>query len=339
MVEFNLFPNDGDRGEGVAVDLSQSLRLKVIAHRDRYFKLMTGRYMEVLYNLRQYKNLPPSINKYKLESYLRQGRDVIIGNNAYGVACILGLSMNSFSPSNPYGTYTPMPLTSDAIQWTIPKEYIPVGVLSGEHKLKEITELDNGATGDFVVLRNKPIQHISDFELMQLHISALAELEASLFSLIIQAKVGTVIQTEIDSNDYEKLVESIYNGAPFVHTTELLNVEENILSLGNPEVATRIKELKDDKNSRAEELNNSLAINSAGVQKQSGVSEAEVNSNNDEISAVANMYINGIQEPFNLFNHRFGTDYQVFFNEIPKSDLPINTERPTPQEVTNALNS
>lgn len=306
-------PFDSDKGSGVSAEKSKDLELKVIAHRNEFYWLIIARYREIIVNIRQYKNLPASINKYKLENLLRQNQQPVIGRGANGLDMILGVINSNYTTSDPMAVFNMLPLTKNAIQWLVPDYLIP------SHDIREITQLDDATSGDFVILRNKPITHVNDFQLIDFYAKELAEIVASRYSLIIQSKVSTVLQSDINDETINQAIEKLYNGAPFMKVSELFN-PDNVLTLGNESVGALLKQNDEQYNNTLKQLNNHLAIDSAGVNKLSGVSDDEVASNNDFITANANMYINGIEEPFLLYNKRMGTDYHVYFENQTVSD-------------------
>lgn len=302
---------DNDTSPGVKISLDDDLTLKVTAQRNYFQQYIFNHYLEIIMNLRQYSNLPKSIDKNKLEWYLRNNYDVIIGKNTLDFPCIMGVSRNQNTSSNPSTPYVYFGLTKASIQWVVKPSLRPA-----EFDLyDEITTDDNGLTGSFVVLRNKPVSYTSDFEIIDTYSRRLAEIQASRYSLILQAKFSKILQGEATNNTLNEIINKIYNGAPFIKTTTAFSPKDDILDMSNPHIADNMSALKREYNDNLSELNNLLGINSSGIEKSSGVSEEEVNSNNDVVTSVGNMYINGIQQPLDLFNKRYGYNIQVSLNQ------------------------
>lgn len=308
-------PLNHDVGNGVDISLVDDLALKVMDHRDSYHSWITRRYREILVNIRDYVNLPKSVNKYKLEYWLRSGYDVILGKNAMNITCILGVvrsSVTSTDPQNPNVVYK---LNKKNIQWLIKDSLIPQ-----DENFTEITFDDDALTGSFVVLRNKPVTYVNDFEIVDFYANRLSEIMASRYSLIIRSKVSKVIEGVTDDETLNQLVSMNYNGQSFIRANTGLVEEINMWDMGDPNTAELLKTLKQVYNDEMNELNNQLGINTTGINKQSGVSDAEVNSNNDVVSSVSNMYINGVQMGLDLYNKRFDTDYHCYINNYPVED-------------------
>lgn len=304
--------------DGLDIALKDDLALKVMKHRNDFYSWYQRRYMEILMNLRDYVNTPKSINKYKLEWYLRQGYDVILGRNALDIDCIMGVVKNNFTTTDPMNPYATNTLDRNAIQWLVKKSMIPVD------DFDEITYDDDATTGRFVVLRNKSVRYTNDFEIINFYADRLAEIQASRYSLILQAKVSKFIQGEIDNETVDQIITKVYNGQPYITTSPGFSPNFDVIDLQNQNTVDLIKELKQAYNDEVGELNNTLGINSTGIDKASGVSEDEVQSNNEVVESNANMYVNGVQMGLDLYNKRFGTKYQCYINRKPVSDNENN---------------
>ena len=303
-------PLDGDQGAGVNNELNNDLELKVIAHRDQYYNYIINRYREMIINLRAYNNLPFSINAYKLEWYLRNGYDCVIGKNELGHHCFLGVVQGNYSNTSADQPYAYSRFSRSAIHWLVPDRLIP----KKEHFL-EITNDDNATTGDYVVLRNKPVTYTSDFAIIEYYAKHLCEIMGSRYSLILQSKYSKFLRMQPNNETMRQILQKIENGAPFILTTDLINPDRDIIDMANPHIHELLRSMKQEFNDQLGELNNQLGINSTGIDKQSGVSEEEVSSNNDLITSVGNMYINGVKQGLDLYNKRYGLDIQVVLNQ------------------------
>ena len=62
--------------------------------------------------------------------------------------------------------------------------------------MTEITDLDNAETGDFIVLKNKVINFISDYDIICHYADEMCEIISTRYSLIMQAKVNTFFSAE-----------------------------------------------------------------------------------------------------------------------------------------------
>ena len=306
-----LKADDNDQQPGVGVSLSDDLTLKVMAQRNYFQQYIYNHYLEVIINLRRYTNLPYSIDQTKLEWYLRNNYDVIIGMNSLGLPNLMGITRSQATTTAPNSPYIYYGLNKSTIQWLVRPALRP----NPDDPYDEITPDDNATTGQFVVLRNKPVTYTSDFQIIETYSHRLAEIQASRYSLILQAKFSKILQGEPTNNTTKAILTKIYNGAPFIETTDLFSPHDDILDMSNPHISDNMRALKQEYNDNLSELNNLLGINSSGIDKSSGVSEEEVNSNNDVVTSVGNMYINGIQQPLDLFNKRFGTNISVSLNQ------------------------
>ena len=75
----------------------------------------------------------------------------------------------------------------------------------------------------------------------------------------------------------------------------------------------RSTEMKREYQNKISELCNFLGINSLAVDKESGVSDTEANSNRSFTTANSSIYLRG-REPFDMLNKRFSQDERYNFN-------------------------
>lgn len=324
MAEFNLphqdpmhVPHDNDKGAGVNIEKSQDLELKVIHHRNESYNWFTRHYYELLINQRNYVNLPTTVNRYKMEHFLRYGYNVVLGNNRIGKFTMLGYVNNNFSSSDPVNLYQTRGLNGNDITWLVPHYLIP----NEPHELT--TDNENG---NFIIVRNKTVPLVSDFETVDMYAKKYAEIEASYYSMIIQSKVATFFQSEVHDESINQLIEKLYNGAPVIKTTSKLHPDRDIITIDNSHYPELLTAMKDTENDIINQLNNALGIAGTGVNKQSGVSDDEVHSTDEFVNATGNIYINGIEEPLKRWNSIYGTDYHVYLNQKPASDIPDSNE-------------
>ena len=147
----------------------------------------------------------------------------------------------------------------------------------------------------------------------------------------MQAKMTTVVPVANgNSEDADQIAATMYNGQPFLLMNEnRMRLKQLVTQLGDSSVPERIKTLKQAFNDEQNELNNMLGINSTGIDKASGVSDKEVDSNNDYVVSTTNMYIRGVQEGLSLYNARFDTNYYCFLNQPSMQALNIEGENGT----------
>lgn len=318
----NQVPVDNDYNSGVEVNLADKLMQAIIQKRNYYRKIAYLRYRELILNIRGYVNTPVSFNKLKCEWYLRNGNHVAVGKDALGNFQLLGTVNDTNSTTSPETPFSDKILTDKDIRFVLPERLVP-------HETHEITHFDNAKTGDFVVLRNKPFEYVNDFSIVKFYCDRLAEIMSARASLIMQAKQTTVVPVQSgNSEDADQIVNTIYNGAPYLllNNMNVLRLKESLVSLGDASVSEKIKTLKEAFNDEQNELNNILGINTTGIDKASGVSDKEVDSNNDYVLSTTNMYIKGVKEGLDLYNARFGTHYGVVMNQPSLQELNLGGE-------------
>ena len=137
--------------DGLESELRLKVAERVTTHRDRFARILYNRYLEILPTIITYVDLSDkklAIDWLKVEVALRGGYDCIIGETRSGAIRLLGISTNKLTVSDPANFVISDPLDGKDIQWLVAKEHrLPI--------MKEITEIDDCQTGNFIVLRNK----------------------------------------------------------------------------------------------------------------------------------------------------------------------------------------
>src|SRR5690606_17634866 len=117
------------------------------------------------------------------------------------------------------------------------------------------------------------------------------------------------------------LISDIYNGNPYVKATKLFDPQEQIYHMQNVSVAGNFKELKNEYQHKISELNNMLGMNSLAVEKESGVSDEEANSNRAYTTSNANIYLDARNHGLVRLNKRYGLDIHASYNDEVVSEF------------------
>jgi hypothetical protein len=284
--------------------LNDKVKMRMTSHRNAFYRFFRNRYREFLPVVIGYEGLDNTkIDSIQLEIWLRQGYGVAVGETTRGIM-ILG-TVPRQSQLYTLGTnYSVAPLTSADVNYFI-SDKIRV-------KNKEITYHDGFESGNMVVIYNKPYQLTNDFEIIDIYSERIAEIALSRFSIYMQAKISTVIRGEVDDEDVEQITSDLYNGAPFIETTMMFDPDESILSINNSqEVISALPELKREYQNNIAELNNILGLSALGVDKASGVSDIEAQSNKAYQKANSNVYLKSRNEKLKLLNEKFGLNMKA----------------------------
>ena len=129
-----------------------------------------------------------------------------------------------------------------------------------------------------------------------------------------QARVNTFLRGQADDEDVNELLKNIYNGSPYLLVTENLIPEDMVISVDGVKVTSSFKELKNMKNSTRNEINEYFGIDTAGVSKESGVSQSEVDSNNDYLGIRLLTYLDARNNKLNLIKRYYGYVCQAISN-------------------------
>ena len=295
--------------------LPKTLKEKVVSHRERFAQIFMARYLEMLPSLIHYKNSETvSVDFLKVEIALRHGFDVVIGETTLGNIQVIGYATTQETKTNPKDLWSTKVLNKSNINFIIDKKY-QLDIY------QEITDIDSSLTGNFVVLRNKNIQYIDDMIILKHYVDELAEIVLSRFSISMQVKVATLFKGEAGDESINELISDIYNGNPYIKGSKLFEPEDQIYHMQNQGMAQNFQELKREYQNKISELNNALGMNSLAVEKSSGVSDVEAQSNRSFTTSNANIYLDGRNNGLRHLNKRYGLQLEAIYNDEVVSEF------------------
>ena len=144
----------------------------------------------------------------------------------------------------------------------------------------------------------------------------------SRFSIYMQAKISTVIRAEANDEDVEQITQDLYNGAPYIKTTKFFDPDESILSINEGQsIISALPELKREYQNNIAELNNILGLSSLAVDKESGVSQTEAQSNKAYQKANGNIYLQARNEKLSHYDDKYNTKLKASYREEIASEL------------------
>ena len=292
-----------------------TLKDKIVFQRLRFKQIFMARYTELLPSLIKYKNGERlNVDFHKVEIALRSGFDVVIGETVKHDIQVLGVSKSKQTFNDPSNIFNDNLLKKSDIDFIIPKE-------NRLNYYKEISRFDENKSGNFVVLRNKKMNLVSDFTILEHYIDELAEISLSRFSMSMQVKMITLFLGEPNDESMSKLVNDIYNGVPYAEGSKLFDPDEQIYKFDNGSVANNFQELKREFQNRISELNNMLGVHSLAVEKESGVSDSEAHSNRGFTTSNANIYLDGRNQGLELLNKKYDLNIEAVYNDEVSSEL------------------
>lgn len=305
-------------GAGVKTEFTQDIGERVIQHRNRFAKLFEARYRELLPTLITYSQPTDiAIDWIAVEIALRRGYHVAIGDTPAGKLQVLGVvNRHKYHGEHVNHLFQRNRRTEKDINFCVKPEY------RFKHYI-EITPDDDYQSGNFVVLKNKPVNYISDYEIIHHYTVELAEIVNSRFSLSMQTKMLTFFIDEVGSETANQVANKLYNGVPYIKASKLFDPIEQIHQLNNDGLANNFVELKREYQNKLSELNNMLGINSLAVEKASGVSDIEAKGNQSFTTSNANIYLGSRNVVLLGLNRRFNTDIKAVYNDQVKSELAM----------------
>ena len=151
---------------GVKSELNEDISRRVIEHRNRFRRLIFNRFVEFLPLLINYTDRDKTaIDFIQLETALRSGYQVVVGKARNDQIMILGYIQGQYyKSSNDYfknfNFNFERRLNEKDITYVIPEYLRPTQAL-------EIQHYDNCTSGDFIVLRNKPVTLNNDYLIIE----------------------------------------------------------------------------------------------------------------------------------------------------------------------------
>lgn len=291
----------------------EKIKQRVVTHRNRFYKLIYNRYAEILPFTISYENIDErfKVDLIQLESMLRHNYNVAIGEDVTGDIVILGY-VNSNNKNNFDYNYLPKTYTKKDINFIINEAYI----LPIYNQLNQFNK-----NGNFIVIQNKVYNYVNDYEIIEHYAEEISEISLSRFSLIIQAKVMTFFRGDLSGDDLEDVIDDLFNGAPAIKTSVQFDVNENIIRFDNGNITSTLTELKREFQNKLSELNSMLGLSSLGVDKESGVSDEEAQSNASFKKSNENIYLFARNNALKFLNERYEMDIHAEFSENMVKEL------------------
>lgn len=304
-----------DYGIHIDKELPQTLKDKVVSHKQRFKAIFKARYLEMLPSLIKYRNAKSvAVDFMKVEIALRNGHDIVIGETDNDNIQVIGYAKSKMTTGNPSDLFSSQKLRHAEINFIIPEHL-------QQRYYKEITNDDSCKTGNFVVLRNKNLQYVSDINILDHYIDELAEIVLSRFSISMQVKITSLFLGEPNDETLNQIISDIYNGNPYIKGSKLFDPDEQIYHMDNDHVAQNFQELKREYQNKVSELNNMLGMNSLAVEKASGVSDSEAKSNRAYTTSNANIYLDGRNNGLQKLNKRYNLDLEAMYNDDVVSEF------------------
>lgn len=291
-------------------ELYNKLSERMYTYRNSFYNITLQSYNELLLSIITYEfDNNFNIDSLTLEYLLRYYGNAVIGLCRDNKFRVIGYVTDYNNFFNMQSTQ----LTKNSITFLTQKELL----------LDDYKEISYNHKGNFVVLTNKPlfINNLSDFKIIESYVTKLTEIEVSEFSLVQQARVNTFLRGQADDEDVNELLKNIYNGSPYLLVTENLIPEDMVISVDGVKVTSSFKELKNMKNSTRNEINEYFGIDTAGVSKESGVSQSEIDSNNDYLGVRLLTYLDARNNKLNLIKRYYGYECHAISN--PQSSKMI----------------
>lgn len=295
-------------------DLSKALKKEVIAHKQQFTTIYTNKLKEEMPSLIGIENSDQtSIDVLYMQWLLRNNYNVVLGEDNRGEIVILG-TIKSLQPLSQFASNQVYEFTHDDIQFIAP-ERVRLDVYAS------LTYYNND--GNCVVITNKINNYVSDDIVINHYVKELAEIAVSRYSLSIQARFLTFINSdEPESQNIRNLISDIYNGNPFPIVDSNLSIMDEVIKVFDDSAfSANSAELKSEFQNKLSELNHLIGVQSLSVEKKSGVSNDEARGNKSSTIGFGNVYLKSQQMGLNLLNKKYGLDLKaMFYNDLESEE-------------------
>ena len=279
-----------------------------------YYNIYRDYLNNLLINLLEYKGAPKTLNVQGLEFMLRN----------FGYANMIAISKDE--------VYT------DGIGFNTPGVNIGLGSLIGgvngennpglkailDGKKPEVLTRENVNTAKapvYVTLSNKFSyyngQQCSDSSLIDRTASTLAEIKASILANVRMQKTPFIGFTKNGNLTAKSVYEQLMSGKPFIQLDgDVYDADiSKLVSVFPTQVPNLAQTLADSWNEAMNEFLTLTGINNVPVDKKERLISAEGDSNNQQISASLQIYINARQQQLDLINDALGCNIKVTVNQ------------------------
>lgn len=299
------------------VELEQNAKMEqtIVFHRNRFRNIIYARIVEALPLLINYSNKDiVAIDFLALELNLRANNNVVVGEMTNGEIGILGIT-------NSINVHNQMNLVNGHRVLTKQDINFRISPLLIKDEYKEITSYDNYETGNFVVLTNKYINQINDTQIINHYVDELTEIVVTRFSLIIQGKFSKAIIGEVGDETLNQLITKLHNGSPYIKLGDEMQLSTTIQDITSVVQVQMLSELKREYQNKINEMLTFFGIDNIAIDKNSGVSNGEVVSNNPFTNVNANVYLKG-REPIKHLCKRYNLpEIKPYFSANVQAEL------------------
>lgn len=294
---------------GVSIKYSQfkTVKDKALAQRDGYFRTERGSYREQLLTARKYEHFDQAFDRELNEYLLRNHYHTVMAKDNKGHHSLAGYvrQSNTDEKSIESPLFYSKPLTHKDIIFIKGREK------DFPKEMEQITPSNpHPSKPGFVVFRNKPASFVSDFDKLDVMVSDLTEALLSRYMLIQTSKVMVMLKDVKDGNTMEQVLTDLVAGTWVIKVDNEFDFNDSLMTF-DMKVEDRIKELTNVINDLRQEINVFFGLSTKATNKESGVSEEEIEKNDDLSQDRENVYTAGINRELLLYNLHYNTEMRV----------------------------
>lgn len=255
---------------------------------------------------RVWKNFPATFNRARAEYGLAYDYHMVLARDKWGHDRLAGYIPNQAkTASDPRNLFTSSGGAdkSDIVffnnrDWAYP-DY-----------MKELSEFTPTHPNGFVVLRNKLVNYTSDQQKLRVMLAHWIKIQASLLLTIEASKLLILFKSDPNNDTIKNAVHEMWNNSLILEVGQSFDFEDSMQVL-DTKVHDRIKTLEDASRDQLNNIHARFGLSAKSTEKESGVSEIELQKNDDSNNSRERVYLGALNDALALYNSNYGTDYEV----------------------------
>lgn len=256
---------------------------------------------------RIWQNFPATFNRSRAEYGLSYDYYIVLARDKFGHDRVAGYIPNkAVVASDPRNLFTATTQGATKADVTF---FNSAGWKYPDY-MKELSEHTPSHPNGFVVLRNKLVDLTSDQQKLRVLLAHWIKIQSALLLTIEASKLLILFKSDPNNDTVKNAVAEMWNNSLILEVGQSFDFEDSMQVL-DTKVHDRIKTLEDASRDQLNNIHARFGLSAKSTEKDSGVSEIELQKNDDANDSRERVYLGGINDALALYNSNYGTDYNV----------------------------
>lgn len=256
---------------------------------------------------RIWNNFPATFNRARAEYGLSYDYHIVLARDKFGRDRVAG-----YIPNKAKTASDPRNLFTEANRGATKSDIVFFnnrGWQYPEHMI-ELSEFTPSSPNGFVVLRNKLVDYTSDQQKLRVMLAHWLKIQASLLLTIEASKLLILFKSDPNNDTIKNAVNEMWNNSLILEVGQSFDFEDSMQVL-DTKVHDRIKTLEDASRDQLNNIHARFGLSAKSTEKESGISEIELQKNDDANNSRERVYLGAINDVLALYNANYGTKYSV----------------------------